>query len=183
MKIGLVSDTHDNIERAKLAADFFEKRSVEEVIHCGDLVAPFTAEIFDRSFNFYYVRGNNDGEWNLKQTVNEFGHFYNNIAELEIGGEDSSEKESLSEQRSQENDAGLEIAVYHGTEEEIVEGLVEKDYDFVFRGHTHEKKVSEEGGTVELNPGGIRLPGQDERIHVVILDTVTREFEFHRIEA
>lgn len=183
MKIGIISDTHDNLGVTREAIDFFEAQGCEKVIHCGDMVAPFTAELFDGDFEFHYVRGNNDGEWNLKETVNEFGHFYNNIAELEIGGEDSSEKESLSEQRSQENDAGLEIAVYHGTEEEIVEGLVEKDYDFVFRGHTHEKKVSEKDGTVELNPGGIRLPGQDERIHVVILDTVTREFEFHRIEA
>ena len=104
-----------------------------------------------------------DGEWNLKETIESFGNFYNNIAELEI--ED------------------LEIAVYHGTEEEIVQGLVQKDYDFVFRGHTHEKKVSEKDGTVEINPGGIELPGQDEKLHVVILDTETREFEFHRIEA
>jgi putative phosphoesterase len=183
MKIGIISDTHDNLGVTREAIEFFEKEGCQTVIHCGDMVAPFTAELFDSDFEFHYVRGNNDGEWDLKETVNEFGHFYNNIAELEIGGEDSTEKKSLSEQRSQENDEVLEMAIYHGTEEEIVEGLVEKDYDFVFRGHTHEKKVSEKDGTVELNPGGIRLPGQDERIHVVILDTETREFEFHRIEA
>jgi len=162
MKIGIISDTHDNLGLTREAIDFFEKEGCQTVIHCGDMVAPFTAELFDKDFEFHYIRGNNDGEWNLKETVEEFGEFYNNIAELEI--ED------------------LSIAVYHGTEEEIVEGLIEKEYDFVFRGHTHRKKVSEKKGTIEINPGGINLPEQEEKFHVVILDTETREFEFHRIK-
>ena len=76
---------------------------------------------------------------------------------------------------------GIGIVVYHGTEEAIVEGLVEKDYDYVFRGHTHEKKVEENSGTVELNPGGIKLPRQNEDFHVATLDLETLEIEFHRI--
>lgn len=163
MKIGIISDTHDNLGLTRKAVEFFEDKGCETVIHCGDMVAPFTAELFDADFEFHYVRGNNDGEWNLKETVEEFGNFYNNIAELEI--------------------EGLEIGVYHGTEEEIVEGLVEKSYNFVFRGHTHEKKISEHSGTVELNPGGIRLPDQEEEFHVATLDTETREIELHRVEA
>lgn len=162
MKIGIISDTHDNLELVEEAVDFFEEKGCEKVIHCGDMVAPFTAELFDGDFEFHYIRGNNDGEWNLKQTIEEFGNFYNNIAELDI--------------------ESLEIAVYHGTEKEIVEGLVEKDHDFVFKGHTHEKNVKEKDGTVEINPGGIELPEQEEKLHVVVLDTETREFEFHRIE-
>lgn len=161
MKVGIVSDTHDNIELAEKAADFFEGR-VEKVVHCGDMVAPFTAEIFDRDFDFYAVRGNNDGEWNLKQTVEGFGEFHNNIMEIEIDG--------------------LSTAVYHGTEEEIVEGLIGKDYDYVFRGHTHERKLVEQGETVELNPGGIRLPGQEEGFSVAVLDTEKEEIEFHLME-
>ncbi len=163
MKIGIVSDTHDNVEKAGEIADFFEDR-VEKVIHCGDMVSPFTAKIFDRDFEFHYVRGNNDGEWNLKQIIEDFGSFYNNIAEL--------------------NFSRQEIAVYHGTDEEIADSLVEcGKYDYIFRGHTHEKKVREVDGTVEINPGGIRLPGQDENIHVVVINLESGEFEFHRIEA
>ena len=163
MKIGVVSDTHDNIEKAEAAVKFFEAEGAEAVIHCGDMVAPFTAELFDADFDFYYVQGNNDGEWNLKEIVEEFGEFYNNIAELEFNG--------------------FSFAIYHGTEEEIVDSLVESEkYEYVLRGHTHEKKIEEVDGTVELNPGGIKLPEQEEEFHVVTIEE-DGEVEFHKVEA
>jgi putative phosphoesterase len=108
------------------------------------------------------VRGNNDGEWNLKATVEEFGEFYNNIAGLEF--EDSN------------------VAVYHGTEEEIADGLVESGkYDYVLRGHTHEKKLREVGDTVEVNPGGIPVPFAPEEFHVATLELPEGEIEFHEL--
>jgi len=163
MKLGIVSDTHDNLDKAKAAVEFFEDQECDKVIHCGDMVAPFTAKLFDADFEFHYVRGNNDGEWNLKQTVEEFGEFYNNVAELTI------------EDR--------EVAVYHGTEEELAESLVESGkYDYVFRGHTHEKKLREVNETIELNPGGIKLPEQEEEFHVATVDLQEMEIEFHRIK-
>lgn len=163
MEIGIVSDTHDHFGKAERAADFFEEKEIDRVIHCGDMICPATARIFDRDFDFYAVRGNNDGEWDLKSTVEEFGNFYNNVVELVF--------------------SGRSIAVYHGTEEEIVDGLVKcGEYDYVFRGHTHEKKVREIEGTVEINPGGVKLPFQEEKLHVVILDLESGEFDFHKIE-
>lgn len=163
MKIGIVSDTHDNFEVAEKAAEFFEEKSCQKVVHCGDMICPATAEIFDREFDFYFVRGNNDGEWSLKETVKEFGTWMGNIGELKV--------------------SELEIAVYHGTDEEIADSLTRSGkYDYVFRGHTHRKKVKEVGQTVEINPGGVKLPFQDEKLHVVVMDLETQDFEFHRIE-
>lgn len=162
MKLGIISDTHDNLDKTEAAVEFFEDQGCEKVIHCGDIVAPFTAELFDADFDFHAVRGNNDGEWNLKPTVEEFGEFYNNIAELKLDGYD--------------------IAVYHGTEEEIADALVSSGkYDYVFRGHTHQKKLREHGETIELNPGGIRLPGQEEVFHVATVDWDDEKIEFHVI--
>ncbi|MFB6147660.1 MAG: metallophosphoesterase [Candidatus Nanohaloarchaea archaeon] len=164
MKLGIVSDTHDNLELAEAAIEFFVSRGVDSVVHCGDMVAPFTAELFKREeFRFVAVRGNNDGEWKLKSTVEEFGEFYNNVAELDIEGE--------------------KLAVYHGTEEEIADALVESgEYDYVLRGHTHEKKLRESGDTVEINPGGIELPGEDEEFHVATLELPEGKIEFHEVE-
>ncbi len=163
MKLGIISDTHDNLDLTREAIDFFEEQETDAVVHCGDMVAPFTAELFDRdSFDFYAVRGNNDGEWNLKSTVHAFGEFFNNVAELELSGKS--------------------IAVYHGTEESIVDSLVlSGEYDYVLRGHTHEKKLREENGTIEVNPGGIKLPGSEEEFHVATLDLESGEIEFHKV--
>lgn len=161
MKIGVVSDTHDNLESVRNAVRIFEDEGVEKVIHCGDIISPFTAELFDREFEFHAVRGNNDGEWDLKNTVEEFGEFYNNVAELEVDGE--------------------KIAAYHGTEEKIVEGLVSMDYDYVLRGHTHKRKKKLHEGSVEINPGGIELPGQDEGFSVAIIDLEKGDVDFRVI--
>ncbi|MFB6204481.1 MAG: metallophosphoesterase [Candidatus Nanohaloarchaea archaeon] len=162
MEIGVISDTHDDLETARKAIEFLETR-VDTVLHCGDMVAPFTAQLFDREFDFYAVRGNNDGEWNLKSTVEEFGEFFNNVAELELEDE--------------------KIAVYHGTEESIADALVTSGrYDYVFRGHTHEKKLREFNGTVEVNPGGIPIPGAEEEFHVATVDLSDGDVEFHEVD-
>lgn len=164
MKLGIIADTHDNIESTRKAIEFFQDQDVDSVVHCGDMVAPFTAELFEsKSFDFYAVRGNNDGEWNLKETVEEFGEFYNNVAKLEF----------------QCN----RIAVYHGTDEAIVTGLVQSSsYEYVLRGHTHQKKIYDHGGTVEINPGGIKLTDQEEEFHVATLDLDDGDVELHGIE-
>lgn len=158
MKIGVVSDTHDNLDSVREAIEIFNDEGVEKVVHCGDVISPFTAELFDQEFDLHVVRGNNDGEWNLKETVEEFGDFYNNVAELEFEGKD--------------------IAAYHGTEEQIVEALVSMDYDYVLRGHTHKRKKKLHGDTLELNPGGIQLPGQEEGFSVAIIDLDKGDVDF-----
>ena len=165
MKLGIVSDTHDNFDLAEEAVEFFEDQGCEKVVHCGDMICPATAEIFDANFEFYAIRGNNDGEWKLKDAVEEFGIWIGNVRELEFSGK--------------------KFAVYHGTDEELASGLTESgEYDYVLRGHTHRKKVaeSENGKTVEINPGGVKLPWQDEGLHVVVMDLATGEFDFHRLE-
>ena len=163
MKLGIVSDTHDDFDLAEQVVEFFEEKKVGKVIHCGDMICPATAEIFDADFDFYAIRGNNDGEWELKETIEDFGEWMGNLGELEF--------------------SGIEFAVYHGTDDELADGLVKSGkYDYVLRGHTHQKKVWEEDETVELNPGGVKLPWQKERLHVILMDLETGEFEFHRLE-
>lgn len=164
MKVGVVSDTHDNIDLARRAAEHFESSGCSMVVHCGDMVAPFTAEIFNRDFVFHGVRGNNDGEWNLQETVEEFGTFHGESGSLEASGK--------------------KIGVYHGTEERLARALVESgNYDLVFRGHTHERKSERFEGTLEINPGGIKLPGQNEEFSVAVVDLETGETEFEVFES
>jgi len=104
MKLGIVADTHDNLDVIQEAVDLFSGE-VDAVIHCGDIVAPFSVTPFDAEFDFYAVRGNNDGEWALKDTVRNFGAYLGEMGELSLGG--------------------ARVAIYHGTNNKIVDALVD----------------------------------------------------------
>jgi hypothetical protein len=162
MRLGICSDTHDDLDLARAAVDRFEAEDVDAVVHCGDVVAPFTANVFDAAFDFHAVRGNNDGEWTLQSAVDSFGTYHGEAAALTFDGTD--------------------VAVYHGTDETLVEGLVRRgDYDYVFRGHTHEHGRDEAGETVHVNPGGLPIPGADDSYHVATLDTSADDLAFHEL--
>ncbi|WP_254273171.1 metallophosphoesterase family protein [Haloarcula marina] len=160
MQVGIVSDTHDNTGLVAESVETFERHGVETVVHCGDFVAPFSASPFDGDWDFYAVRGNNDGEWALESTVAEFGTYLGEMGELTLGGE--------------------EFAVYHGTSGAIVDALVEcGTYDYVCHGHTHQAGTEEYEGTVRINPGGIAIPPAPDPFSVATLDTDSGELRFH----
>jgi putative phosphoesterase len=160
MELGVVADTHDNLDVIEAAADRFSAAGVDAVVHCGDVIAPFAAQPFE-AFDFYAVRGNNDGEWALRSTVEAFGSYLGEFGELSLDG--------------------FEVAVYHGTSEPIVDALLAcGHYDCVLRGHTHERVERGRGGTLHLNPGGIGIdPGDPGDPAAVILDTATGDTTFH----
>lgn len=159
MKVGIVSDTHDNQDVIAAAVDLFEGE-VEAVVHCGDIVSPFSATPFNAEFDFYAVRGNNDGEWALQDAIRNFGAYLGEMGELSLGGK--------------------RVAVYHGTSNPIIEALVDSgNYDYVFHGHTHTRAHETENDTVRINPGGIGTSTEEaEPPAGVILDTETGEVTF-----
>jgi len=163
MRLGIVSDTHDNLDIVDRAVATFADADVNTVIHCGDFVAPFSAAAFDDVPDLYAVRGNNDGEWALQQVVEDFGTYLGEMGELSIDGR--------------------EIAVYHGTSGAIVDALVDcETYDYVLHGHTHEYAHEEHGETVRINPGGIPISGAEEPPYAVVLETETGSIERHALD-
>jgi uncharacterized protein len=63
MKIGIISDTHDDIENVRRAIDIFNKEQVQYVIHAGDYVSPgIVMEFKNLNARLIGVLGNNDGE-------------------------------------------------------------------------------------------------------------------------
>jgi putative phosphoesterase len=60
LKIGVISDTHDNLDSIKRAVAYFAE-NVEIIVHAGDVIAPFSAKIFkEADIPVYGVLGNND---------------------------------------------------------------------------------------------------------------------------
>ncbi len=63
MLIGIISDTHDDMAAIRKAVDMLNAEKVSRVIHAGDLVSPFTFEIFSElKCGFSGIFGNNDGD-------------------------------------------------------------------------------------------------------------------------
>ena len=85
MKIGVMSDSHDNLPNIRKALELLKASGAEALIHTGDIVAPFSVkEILKFDGPVYGVFGNNDGEIagikKLWKSVN-FGPFL-----FELGG-------------------------------------------------------------------------------------------------
>ncbi len=141
MLIGVLSDTHDYIRGARLAARLFTEHRVELVIHLGDIVAPFTLRALREAGvkNLIAIYGNNDGERLLLQRVASAIGF--EIHEwpyiLEVGGR------------------RLALVHGYGSPEEtrrVVEALL-PGVDAVLYGHTHQATVEKHGERLVLNPG------------------------------
>ncbi len=168
MLVGVVSDTHDYIRGARLAARLFVEHGVELVIHLGDIVAPFTLRAMREAGvkRLIAVYGNNDGEkLLLRQVAGNLGfeiHEWPYILEL----------------------GGVKLALIHGYgspeyTRRIVEALA-PGVDILLYGHTHEARVERIEDTLVLNPGegcGC-LTG---RVTAAILDVSRREATIHTL--
>jgi putative phosphoesterase len=61
MKIGVVSDTHNNIRNVHRIVELFNEARVERVIHTGDITQAKTLDVFAHlTMPLYGVYGNND---------------------------------------------------------------------------------------------------------------------------
>ena len=96
MKIGLISDTHDNIQNVRKAVRKFNNKHVDVVIHAGDFVNPIAVESL-AGVKLVGVLGNNDTDIaGLKSTFNKIhGELKGEIFETVYDG--------------------MKFAVYHGT--------------------------------------------------------------------
>ena len=141
MKIGVLSDTHDQGELIRKAVEHFNQEKVEWVFHCGDWVSPFIPYFFQNlKAPLRGVFGNNDGD--------KFRH----LAFKDRWGLDLQYEERFLEI---ELDA-RRIAVFHGDYSGLVDALVScGKYDAVFHGHTHQKINEHVGNTLSLNPGSL----------------------------
>ena len=146
-KIGIISDTHDNIPNIEQAVRIFNREKVSLVIHAGDYIAPFALRPFAGLVCEYTgVFGNNDGEKQGLARVSE-GRIKNPPLRI--------------------HSAGREITVVH----DVATAAGSDDYDILICGHTHLPRVDKKGDTLVLNPGecGGWLKG---RSTIAILDPV-----------
>lgn len=140
MKIGIMSDSHDHLSYIQRAIHVFIENKVDKIVHCGDMVAPFIKRAMGeldhaKNIEVIGIYGNNDGERAgmrkiLKGVMEIKGDFY------------------------QTEWDGLKVAVYHGTENPLLEGLIHsRKYHLVLCGHTHQLRTELINDTLVINPG------------------------------
>ncbi|ANQ53163.1 metallophosphatase [Thermosipho sp. 1063] len=153
----ILSDSHDNLTKAKEIEKIISKYSIEAVFHCGDFVAPFILPYFLKE-QFYGVFGNNDGE---KLLLSQKSNYRIKPGPYEI---------TLN---------NFKILIMH--EPYALNAAKNSDlYDFVFFGHTHELLAEKHNNTLIINPGESSgwLTG---KATAVILEPLTKKYEILNI--
>ena len=136
MLVGVVSDTHNNLQNVRRLVELFNQEGVELVIHTGDISQPKTIECLST----------------LKSPL--IGVFGNNDLD-ESGLEESIKRNGFSFQHPPliKKIQGKKIAVFH--EPDSIEEFLQKnkDIDLVLHGHTHRYFNEKIKGTRVFNPG------------------------------
>ncbi len=160
MKIGLISDTHDNFKTIEGAIRIFGHRGIEYVIHAGDITTPEAVEAF-AGLKMIGVLGNNDLD--KKGLTSAFE---------KIGGELRGEICEIKEDN-------LLIGVYHGTDFRKRDALIQSGkYNVVVYGHTHKIDNKIVGDTLVINPGTANGWFFGYKATAAIFDTISKECDF-----
>lgn len=167
MKIGIISDTHDNTAAVNWIIGYLNKAGIELALHAGDIINPGNILLFESDFNgtLHFVFGNNDGEQ---------GRILQRIA--------GSKKTFCHFEAMDEEIAGKRVFMNHYSF--IVELVAQSQlFDLAVGGHDHEYRTTQYGKTLFVNPGttsltdfirGIR-PKEDKGFVVVDLETMETE--------
>lgn len=166
MRIGILSDSHDNLPALRAMLEALIERKVDALFHAGDFVAPFAAKLLLPDAGIvgdipvYVVLGNNDGEHaGLRKLLPQLPPNHDPL------------KITL---------ANKQICMSH-----FIDWLKPEEIhsaDIIISGHTHQAGVSTRnddthGDTLCINPGEVGgwLTG---RYSSLILDLISMEYEW-----
>ncbi|MEA2036302.1 MAG: metallophosphoesterase [Nanoarchaeota archaeon] len=159
--IGIISDTHDNVNNVLKAIKIFENNNVDFIVHCGDVVSPLTMKHFN-GIHTKLVKGNCDGEVDgLKKTMEDIkGEYLGEVGKLNI--------------------LGKKIIIYHGEKKDKLQDFIDgQEFDFILTGHTHESRDEKKDKTRIINPGAHYYGGENK---VVLLDVEKDKVEFIEVQ-
>ncbi len=160
MKIGVLSDTHDNLSNMIVALEVFRGLGIKTVIHCGDLTSLEMVSHFV-GFRVIYTLGNIDSASRaIVKRINKMND--DNFAGIVYEGKLD----------------GVWIAATHSHIKGMLHNLIlKKKYAWIFHGHTHEKRDELIGGTRLINPGALGGMGREPRSFCTV-DLSTQSVEF-----
>jgi uncharacterized protein len=160
MKIGILSDTHNDIMMTRRALEEFTRRSISIVLHAGDLSSPEMISVFE-GFDMHIVLGNCDSDHaGIVNSCKCSGITpATRACEFEI--------------------AGKKFFLIHSDDfRRYQEALQSGKYDYIITGHTHMYMVSHKHSTMVINPGAVtRDYRSDVEQTCAVLDVETGDVE------
>ena len=140
MKIGTISDIHENFHNLLLALDKFKEEGVEEILCLGDLMNAGIAKVLSiQDVPVFMIWGNNDGE---KVDIVRTAFRENSCLTVSLNTYDFLERDNRKIFISHYDDLAVPMAQ---------SGV----YDAVFFGHNHIQSFQKIGNCVVANPGEI----------------------------
>jgi uncharacterized protein len=163
VKIGILSDTHNNVENLEKALTRLREEDVSVLIHCGDFTDPHLARLV-HGFRVLAVFGNGDYA---------SGEIRANLLALHPASSASLVYTGEIE--------GVRLAVTHGHLPGKTDELVRSgQYAYVFVGHSHRHLDQPTGSTRLINPGALGGMRREPR-QFCLLDLVTAQAQFIEI--
>ena len=149
MRLGILSDTHDELDRTTRAVRLLRGAGAEAVVHCGDLIGPAILRVC-AELPCWFVFGNNDCDSvpELRAAANECGAKclgWGGVIEM----------------------AGRRIGVVHGHLTSDLRRVLVGRPDFLLSGHSHLSSDAIVDGLRRINPGALH---RAEEFTVGILD-------------
>ncbi|MEM1546050.1 MAG: metallophosphoesterase [Candidatus Methanomethylicia archaeon] len=145
MRIGILSDSHDNLVNIEKAVKTLNQFSIDLAIHLGDYIAPFSIRRIGELLKtrLIGVFGNNDGDkYLILSNAKTYGfEIYDSPYMLNIDG--------------------YSILAMHGySSKEFTKSLIHSlclsgKYDVIMYGHTHEVHIEKIGKSLIINPGEV----------------------------
>ena len=139
MKLGILSDTHNDTPNLLKALRIFKNEGIQQLLHCGDMADILTAKQMT-GFDVIFVNGNSDRSAaavsHVVWTLNPRNEIPGDVYEGELGG--------------------VKIAAAHGHQPSKLQRLIDsRRFRYVFHGHTHRHRDELIGKTRVINPGAL----------------------------
>ncbi len=160
MKIGLISDTHGNMQALSQAIRLFHEKTIQLLIHTGDVTRPrHLKPLLEAGWPVQLAIGNMDSP------AENFQHLTTiyNLTLHTISGTIKINNHQL--------------GITHGHLDSALRLLQKDNFDLIIHGHTHERRDQQINGTRIINPGAATSPGNS----CAILDLNSNHLSFYSL--
>lgn len=162
MHLGILSDSHDELERVERAVRLLQAAGAEALIHCGDLNSPPILAAC-AVLPCYFTFGNHDADDvpQLREAATSLG-----ATSLEWGGVVTL--------------AGKRIGVTHGHMRTDLRRIFDQQpLHYLLTGHSHVADDRQQGGLRRINPGALH---RADRFTVALLNLSTEELRWITVD-